>query len=210
MKRCIHYFMTASLVFACLSTNINLARAFGVRDQGQIFATEGIVELGTDNWSQSITTGIWGQLVGIQILIENWWLDPPLGEDFDFSVFDGGNPPAGSPLFSQQLTITRADFDEEELYTWDVSSANLFFDVGDIFTFALSTQEDGYRLSGNDPYGNHPGYVGGELFKNGIPSTEPKDMAFITYVVPVPVPAAVWLLGGGLIGLVGLRRRYKK
>ena len=29
-------------------------------------------------------------------------------------------------------------------------------------------------------------------------------------VAIVPVPAAVWLLGGGLIGLVGLRRRYKK
>jgi hypothetical protein len=26
---------------------------------------------------------------------------------------------------------------------------------------------------------------------------------------PVPLPAAVWLLGGGLIGLVGLRRRFK-
>ena len=26
---------------------------------------------------------------------------------------------------------------------------------------------------------------------------------------PVPIPAAVWLLGGGLIGLVGLRRRFK-
>ena len=25
----------------------------------------------------------------------------------------------------------------------------------------------------------------------------------------VPVPAAVWLLGGGLIALVGLRRRFK-
>jgi len=28
--------------------------------------------------------------------------------------------------------------------------------------------------------------------------------------VGVPIPAAVWLLGSGLIGLVGIRRRYKK
>ncbi len=27
---------------------------------------------------------------------------------------------------------------------------------------------------------------------------------------PVPIPAAVWLLGSGLIGLVGLRKRFKK
>lgn len=27
---------------------------------------------------------------------------------------------------------------------------------------------------------------------------------------PVPIPAAIWLLGSGLIGLVGLRRRFRK
>lgn len=27
---------------------------------------------------------------------------------------------------------------------------------------------------------------------------------------PVPIPAAIWLLGSGLIGLVGLRKRFKK
>jgi hypothetical protein len=26
---------------------------------------------------------------------------------------------------------------------------------------------------------------------------------------PVPVPAAVWLLGSGLIGLIGIRRRNR-
>jgi hypothetical protein len=26
----------------------------------------------------------------------------------------------------------------------------------------------------------------------------------------VPIPAAVWLLGSGLIGLVGVRRKFKK
>ena len=27
---------------------------------------------------------------------------------------------------------------------------------------------------------------------------------------PVPIPAAIWLLGSGLLGLVGLRRKFKK
>ena len=30
------------------------------------------------------------------------------------------------------------------------------------------------------------------------------------YGNPVPIPAAVWLLGSGLLGLVGIRRRFKK
>ncbi|MDH3590183.1 MAG: VPLPA-CTERM sorting domain-containing protein, partial [Gammaproteobacteria bacterium] len=28
-------------------------------------------------------------------------------------------------------------------------------------------------------------------------------------VAPVPVPAAVWLMGSGLLGLAGMRRRRK-
>jgi hypothetical protein len=27
---------------------------------------------------------------------------------------------------------------------------------------------------------------------------------------PVPIPAAVWLLGSGLVGIIGIRRRFKK
>jgi hypothetical protein len=30
------------------------------------------------------------------------------------------------------------------------------------------------------------------------------------YAAPVPIPAAVWLLGSGLLGLIGIRRRFKK
>ena len=36
------------------------------------------------------------------------------------------------------------------------------------------------------------------------------DAIDITFAAPVPIPAAVWLLASGLIGLVGLRRRMRK
>jgi hypothetical protein len=32
----------------------------------------------------------------------------------------------------------------------------------------------------------------------------------VSQVNPVPIPAAAWLLGSGLLGLIGIRRRFKK
>jgi hypothetical protein len=45
--------------------------------------------------------------------------------------------------------------------------------------------------------------LGGEFYGLAI---RPGDVGAPT----VPVPAAFWLLGSGLIGLIGLRRRFKK
>ncbi len=35
------------------------------------------------------------------------------------------------------------------------------------------------------------------------------DLAFQLNGSPVPIPAAVWLLGSGLIGLAGVRRKIR-
>jgi hypothetical protein len=65
-----------------------------------------------------------------------------------------------------------------------------------------------------DYYFSYTGYSG---FTFG--SAEGQDPAFIQIktlssrsanrVVPTPIPAAAWLLGSGLLGLVGIRRRIK-
>lgn len=41
-------------------------------------------------------------------------------------------------------------------------------------------------------------------------STQPTGLGGTITVNAVPIPAAAWLLGSGLIGLVALRRRFKK
>lgn len=143
-------------------------------DQGQIFGTDGEVELRMDTWSQSITSGAAGQLVDMQIQI-HWG---PLPAVFDFAIVSGGNPPTGSVLYSEQLMITADDLDGASLYTWNLSQANLQFDVGDVFTFVINAHDDGFNIAGN----SSPGYPGGELFKNGVPDTEIGDIAFINYM----------------------------
>jgi hypothetical protein len=72
----------------------------------------------------------------------------------------------------------------------------------------------------NDPWGYlvrwntvSDEYTGGTaLFGiNGVAPTPARDGYDLNFrVTPVPVPAAVWLLGSGLIGLIGIRRRSKK
>jgi hypothetical protein len=163
-----------------------------VRDQGQLFNTGGEIELGTDIWSQSITTGIAGQLAGIQIQIHYG----PLPGNFELSVFSGGNPPAGDALYSQRLTIAPEDLDDNSVFMWDVMDANLFFNANDAFTFVISAEQAGFNIAGNDP----PGYDYGDLFKNGSgPMTGPGDMAFITYVITEEVGDIISTIAQGTV-----------
>jgi len=183
-KRVTKYAFIVLVTLLSLSIIPRFALADSVPDQGQIFSTGGDVWLDTNSWNQSITTGIEGKLTGIQFQIHN---TDALPEDFEFTLYAGDNPPTGLSVFSQRLTITETDVTGPGLYTWDVSSANLLFDVGDLFTFGFEAQNSGIELAGNDP----PGYAGGELFKNGsaLPTSEANDLAFITYVDPAQTVA---------------------
>ena len=154
------------------------AHAAPTQDQGQIIGTDGVVSIGTHTFSQSITTGIAGQLTAIQIQFAEPFPvpTPPLV----LSILDGGNPPSASTLFSQQLNLQPGDLDGQGVFTWNLASANLMFDVGDRFTFTLKAQQPGFVIAGNDP----PGYLGGDLFRDGLPFSTVSDIAFITIVDP--------------------------
>lgn len=60
--------------------------------------------------------------------------------------------------------------------------------------FAVAGQEYSVYLGGND--------IGGDIF--GIP------YAYKVNISAVPVPAAAWLFGSGLLGLIGINRRKSK
>jgi hypothetical protein len=167
------YVYVVSVALVCVSNT----HAAPTQDQGKLFGTGGVVGLGTDTYSQSITTGIKGQLTAIQIQFETF---PTPAPSLVLSILDGANSPGAATLFSQQLNLGSGDLDGQNVFTWDVSSANLFFDVGDRFTFRLRALQPGFAIAGNDP----PGYPGGELFRNGaaLPLSAVNDIAFITIV----------------------------
>jgi hypothetical protein len=64
---------------------------------------------------------------------------------------------------------------------------------------AAANQEELYLITGNGGAGTTQSYVLGELqLNNGVLQNVP---------VPTPIPAALWLFGSGLLGLVGVGRR---
>ena len=144
-----------------------------LRDQGQIYSTDGLVHLGADTWSQTVRAGMTGRLAGIQIFLET---ETPTPVAFDLTVASGADPSAAEALFAERVTVMTTG-----VYTWDLATPDLLFDRGEVFSFSLTAGVPGAVVAAND----RPGYAGGELYQNGVPTrAEPTDLAFITYMWP--------------------------
>ena len=96
---------------------------------------------------------------------------------------------------------------------WDEPfSAQVPAGAGTLFTFTLLANTNAplgaSALNWGDA-GNGVGFDYGDANFQDV--LVPSSGASINVnVAPVPIPAAVWLLGSGLLGLVGLRRKFSK
>jgi hypothetical protein len=109
-----------------------------------------------------------------------------------------------------------------EFVRFDFSSLNIQVNTDDVLALVLSSESiypsDGrYNWYGSEGVDTEldPPYTDGRFYGRSsgvdwmntyLPEV---DMAFKTYVSTVPIPAAVWLFGSGLLGLVGIARRKK-
>jgi len=71
--------------------------------------------------------------------------------------------------------------------------------------------QSGNSLTGYEAHGaiQFDGWVSSISWTNNVPEFWHGFTVGVTEVQPVPVPAAVWLFGSGLIGLIGIARRKK-
>ena len=92
----------------------------------------------------------------------------------------------------------------------DLSSLGIDVNVVDVLAVDLSTSRALPNLYGVRRQISSDEYAGGAHFAgNSFISSGADDLAFKTFVTPVPIPPAVWLFGSGLLGLVGMARRKK-
>jgi len=91
--------------------------------------------------------------------------------------------------------------------SFDVSGLGISLTAGNVYTFGISSFTGSQQILSSDanPYAdgiqyNNPTFYG---------STPTWDLMFQTHVdtAVVPIPAAAWLFGSGLLGLVGIARR---
>jgi hypothetical protein len=114
-------------------------------------------------------------------------------------------------------SVTGTFLDPLEMYADNGAKEVGFTSPGGDPTFLIystpGTELDNYGLSYLDPILG--AIVFADVFNTSIgdlalAAAGQPDAIDITFAAPVPIPAAVWLLASGLIGLVGLRRRMRK
>ena len=92
------------------------------------------------------------------------------------------------------------------------TSINLATGFADLSSFTIRWNDFGFDSIGatNVPITQNPdgSYHLSWQMQGGFSSTGTATMTMD--IAPVPLPAAVWLLGSGLLGLVGIGRRYRK
>jgi len=136
-----------------------------------------------------------------------------------------------NPVTSATITLTGADI--QTIFNTP-SVTGTFLNPLEMYT-DNNYKEVGFTFSGGDPtylvyitggteldtYGlSYLGPILGSIVFTDVFNTDIGDLAYNAAGVPgivdhgftaaVPIPAAVWLLASGLIGLVGLRRRMSK
>ena len=139
------------------------------------------------------------------------------GTAYDYSLsFSSGNltldvddPDGGTASKSFSFSGSTTGF--TDLYIMAKSNSGSSTVTLDQFSLSAlsasgSGSKDGYHIYGETFSG--PTLLSGTFTFTSSASNSDTEL-FIAAENPVPLPAAVWLLGSGLVGLVGLRRKFK-
>ncbi len=161
------------------------------------------------------TTGYYAENIGSTWFDDNKWDKLTIAAQGN-TTLDVSNVPATFDLQSLTFRIglnTNAGWiTPEYIASWDMTVGSVTKTIGQKYYADISTTDTLYLLSAVSQYFD---LGSGESLKVDLQSqffTNDSDghiKATLQVVpTPTPIPAAVWLLGSGLAGLLGLRRRF--
>ncbi len=138
-----------------------------------------------------------------QITSVQGWIHVFTAGAVNYKIYsDGGVVPGTTQIYSTQYTIPASS---DNWYgpsglTWELSAGTYWLSIEPV---------SGLFSSKNTPPSPLSNYA---YFNSTLGSTwtEGNSFGVRIYAEPVPIPAAVWLLGSGLMGLVLIGRRFKK
>ncbi len=199
-----------ALTFACTLATDALAD-FTYTYTGNPYNTYTRSETGTPQpWRHVGGGGITGSFILSELPVDSTTLRRVTPEQYGFS--DGfrtlwSDPAhyAGSVWGEFYIATTNGVITDWRIYLHEDTSQYDFWDVYDMY-FSSSLDSSRYDYYQLGAYGSK--YY---LIESGYVSNAPGQWtySFYTAPTPTPVPAAVWLLGSGLIGLLGIRRKLR-
>jgi len=121
---------------------------------------------------------------------------------------DGGSIPNSNEIYSQQFNIASQNYDWSGAsgLSWYLSAGTYWLS----FEVRTSDTQDGWMPTSDDNPSSPLGKYAYNYNGVGWQSSLSTNFAARVQANAVPIPAAVWLLGSGLIGIVGVRRKFKK
>ena len=131
------------------------------------------------------------------------WLKPNVAGTATVVLYSEGGEIPNAELYSGQFnTGTLDDWYGVNGKSWFLSAGTYWtaFEVRDSETFGGA-----FPGSAINPLSNYARSNGSTW--SGL---DDLDLAIRIYGDPVPIPSAIWLLGSGVIGVVGLRRKFRK
>ena len=126
------------------------------------------------------------------------------GNAYGTGSYVGGVPVAGNDLPFIYFPVLEGQFNNSVWFKFGSASGGVTFfaDISNIATYGNATTFD-FHLHASEMIDASEGEYVGLTVQWELQGTG-------TYMAPVPVPAAVWLFGSGLLGLAAMARRKKK